>query len=201
MRILMIRHADPDYSIDSLTPEGWTQAQLLSKRLVKENIDDFVGDTEQFDDITMLELFYKKRKNEKTLNEKQEFNADKKELPKVQKFIESKLEECNINTKTIMQINLCVEEIFVNIASYAYKDKPGTCILTTRFDGEKNIDITFEDSGIPFNPLEKEDVNINIPLEERQIGGLGIFITKKKMDNIEYKYENGKNILKITKII
>ena len=166
---------------------------------LKKDIDKFVGNREQFDDITMLELFYKKRKAD--LEDKKEFKADVSELPKVQEFVKSKFEENNCNLKIINQVNLFVEEIFVNIANYAFKDKDGTCMLQVEFDGNNKYEITFEDSGIPFNPLEKEEVDVNASLEDRQIGGLGIFITKNIVDNIDYKYEDGKNILKITKII
>lgn len=168
---------------------------------VKGNIDNFVGHAKQFDDITMLELFYKKKKSDESNIAQMDFKADITYLPNVQDFIESKLEENNCNSTIISQINLCVEEIFVNISSYAYKEKTGTCRISVEFKNKSQCKIIFEDSGIPFNPLEKEETNISLPLEERPIGGLGILLVKKTMDNVEYKYENNKNILILTKTI
>jgi anti-sigma regulatory factor (Ser/Thr protein kinase) len=100
--------------------------------------------------------------------------------------------------KTQMQINLAVEEIFVNIACYAYGDKQGT--VTVKVANFKNeAEITFMDSGVPFNPLQKEDPNVHLSSEERQIGGLGIFIAKNIMDEIRYEYKNGMNQLYMRK--
>ena len=100
-----------------------------------------------------------------------------------------------------IKLDLVIEEIFVNIAKYAYKDSQGKCSLTIQNDVEGKLDFIFEDSGIPFNPLENKEPDITLSAEERDIGGLGILITKKIMDNIQYKYENNKNVLKITKYI
>ena len=169
-------------------------------KAVKGDIDKFVGKAEQFDDITMLELVYKEYKKDNGLIQR-EFNADVKELSNMQEFVGSKLEKLNCNRKTIMDISLCIEEIFVNIAKYAYKDSQGKCSLTIQNDVEGKLDFIFEDSGIPFNPLENKEPDITLSAEERDIGGLGILITKKIMDDIQYKYENNKNVLKITKYI
>ena len=169
-------------------------------KAVKGDIDKFVGKAEQFDDITMLELVYKEYKKDNGLIQR-EFNADVKELSNMQEFVGSKLEKLNCNRKTIMDISLCIEEIFVNIAKYAYKDSQGKCSLTIQNDVEGKLDFIFEDSGIPFNPLENKEPDITLSAEERDIGGLGILITKKIMDDIQYRYENNKNVLKITKYI
>lgn len=166
---------------------------------LKKDIDKFVGKAEQFDDITMLELIYKKKKN--TNQTKKTFKANKKELNKIQGFVQEELEKHNCNNELIMKINLVIEEIFVNIASYAYKDNEGNCSLTIQNNKSNEITFIFEDEGIPFNPLERKDPNITLSAEEREIGGLGIFITKKIMDNIKYRYENNKNILILTKKI
>ena len=97
-------------------------------------------------------------------------------------------------------IDLAVEEIFVNIAHYAYSGRGGeaevSCILS---DGV--ITISFTDKGKPFNPLEKEDPDITLSAEERKIGGLGIFLTKKFMDKVWYVYEDGRNKLSFSKKI
>ena len=126
-----------------------------------------------------------------------EFSAKSNELPNVISFIESELEKLEFSSKIITQFNLVVEELFVNVASYAYKEKKdGKCKITIDYNKEKReVILSLEDNGIKFNPLEKEEPDINLSVEERPIGGLGILLVKKNMDNIEYKYEDNKNIL------
>jgi anti-sigma regulatory factor (Ser/Thr protein kinase) len=96
------------------------------------------------------------------------------------------------------QLAIAAEEVFVNIAKYAY-EAGGEVFITARSDNEKLL-LTFEDWGTPYNPLAKEDPDTDVPAEEREIGGLGIFMVKKLTDGIEYEYADGKNILKITKL-
>ena len=165
---------------------------------VKNDIDEFMGNAEQFDDITMLELLYRGKNIRQTNLIQRKFKADTKEIPAIQQFAEIELEKYKCNTKIIYQINLVIEEVFVNIANYAYKDKEGYCTLSIEIENNKVI-LTFEDSGIPFNPLEKSDPDISLPAKKRAVGGLGIFLTKRIMDEVKYKYENNKNILRITK--
>lgn len=140
-------------------------------------------------------------RNKKDYEVEKSFKADNKELPHVQEFIQNTLQRYGCSDKIIMQINLVIEELFINIASYAYKNDEGTCKVIVDYDGEKQIMITLEDNGIPFNPLEKDDPDITLPAEKREVGGLGIFITKQIMDQVKYQYENQKNILKMTKIL
>lgn len=130
-----------------------------------------------------------------------EFNAKVDELPNVISFVESELEKYEFSLKIISQFNLVVEELFVNIASYAYKEnESGKCKIIIEYDKEKQeVKISFEDNGIKFNPLEKEDPNTNTEIQDMQTGGFGIYIVKKSMDNVEYKYENSKNILILSK--
>ena len=169
-------------------------------KAVKENVDEFVDVAEQFDDITMLELVYNGKKDCNYTKEK-EFIADKKELDKVQEFVTKELKMQKCDSKTINNINLAIEEVFVNIASYSYKDNNGTCLIKINFDGDKTFNFVFEDSGIKFNPLKEKDPDISLSVEERNVGGLGIFLTKKIMDKVDYKYEDNKNILTISKDI
>ena len=130
-----------------------------------------------------------------------EFVAKVDELPNVISFIESELEKFDFDFKIITQFNLVVEELFVNVASYAYKDiNNGKCKISIEYNKEKQeVKLYLEDNGIKFNPLEKEDPDLNLSIEDRPIGGLGIFLVKNSMDNIEYKYENNKNILILSK--
>ena len=126
--------------------------------------------------------------------------ADRKNLPQVMSFANKHLEGADCPGKKRMEIELAIEEIFVNIASYAYA--PGTgdvsmCVEIT--EDPKMAVITIKDQGIPYNPLEKEDPDVTLPAEERSIGGLGIFLTRKLMDELEYEYTDGSNILTMKK--
>ena len=134
--------------------------------------------------------------------EKIEVRATNENLTKVTEFIDLHLEEIGCPMKKMMQIDLAVEEIYVNVASYAYA--PGTGDVTVCFETQQEpaaAVITFMDQGVPYNPLAKEDPDVTLPTEERSIGGLGIFITKKSMDEISYEYREGKNILVLKKYL
>ena len=95
------------------------------------------------------------------------------------------------------QIELAVEEIFVNIAHYS---GAAEAIINCSFENDK-LEITFSDSGVPFNPLAKPDPDLTLNAEEREIGGLGIYLTKKFMDTVSYEYKEGMNCLRIIKSV
>ena len=130
------------------------------------------------------------------------FPAKTEALSDVLGFVEQMLDsfECPIK----IQVALCVaiEEVFVNVAHYAYREGEGNMSLGIGFDEESRA-ITFRmtDKGIPFDPLKKPDPDISLSADEREIGGLGIFITKKTMDSLTYTYENNENILTMIKKI
>jgi anti-sigma regulatory factor (Ser/Thr protein kinase) len=97
---------------------------------------------------------------------------------------------------------VAIEEVFVNVARYAYKDGEGEVDFEIGFNKEsRTATFRMTDGGVPFDPLQKPDPDISLSAEEREIGGLGIFITKKTMDSVEYAYENGKNVLTMIKKI
>ena len=115
-------------------------------------------------------------------------------------FATEQLEVRACPMKTSMQLELVIEEIFVNISNYAYHPEIGSA--TFRMEFESNPDavlMTFIDSGKPYNPLEKDDPDTTLDIDERDIGGLGIFLVKKNVDEITYEYEDGKNILRMKK--
>ena len=130
-------------------------------------------------------------------------------LDEVTGFIEETLGEAGLSMKQIMQVNLAVEEVFVNIAHYAYGklDSTGKTIPDTGTGpaeiildtDDSRVLLTFVDEGTPYDPLKKEDPDTSLSAEDREIGGLGIFMVKKLMDDVSYKYEDGKNILTLTK--
>ena len=122
-------------------------------------------------------------------------------LPKVTDFIIESLEEMNCKPKIMMQMELVIEELFVNVAHYAYRPDVGTCTVQKEFEeNPRAISITFIDSGIPYNPLEHEDPDTSLGVEEREIGGLGIFLVKKNVDKISYEHKDGQNVLRLTKL-
>jgi sigma-B regulation protein RsbU (phosphoserine phosphatase) len=177
-----------------------TDAEMLLP-LLKSNIDEFVGDAPQFDDITMFMLDYKSKQGGELMTNRT-FSAKLEALSDILGFVDEMLEKYECPMKIQTAVCVAIEEIFVNVARYAYENGSGEVELAIDFD-EQSRAITFRmaDSGIPFNPLNKLDPDITLPAEEREIGGLGIFITKKTMDSIEYAYENGKNILTMIKKI
>ena len=117
-------------------------------------------------------------------------------------FIDAELDLLDCSPKAKMQIDLAVEEIFVNVAHYAYA--PGTGEITIGIDSQirpSKITITFSDHGAPYDPLSKPDPDVTLSAEERRIGGLGIYLVKKNMDEMKYEYLNGKNVLTISKTL
>ena len=121
-------------------------------------------------------------------------------LPQVISFVDEQLEAADCPMKIQMQIDIAVEEIFVNIAHYAYNPDVGTAKVRVEVLGEPPaVDITFIDNGIPYDPLAKADPDVTLSAEERQIGGLGIFMVKKSMDDVKYEYLDGHNILTLKK--
>ncbi|MBR4180504.1 MAG: ATP-binding protein [Treponema sp.] len=130
--------------------------------------------------------------------------ADDKQLETVLDFIHKQLPSY-CETDLMYKIDVAAEEIFVNIAHYGYKDKlpvgqTGTVWLNCTFEND-TLCIIFRDQGVPFNPLEREDPDITLSAQDRSIGGLGIFLTKKYMDSVEYRYQNEENILTMKKMI
>jgi len=124
-------------------------------------------------------------------------DAKTENLDTVLKFIADELETASMQLQT--QIAIAVEEVFVNIANYAYRPDVGSAVIRIAISDE--IVIEFEDNGKPYNPLERIDPDITLRAEEREIGGLGIFMVKKIMDAVEYKNEDNKNHLIIRKAI
>lgn len=133
----------------------------------------------------------------------QNFPAQIEHWESVLEFLESNLEGSAMSAKMQFEIIVSAEEIFTNIASYAYgthTDKGETVEIscgTTQDAAE--FQIRFRDWGIAYNPLERPDPDFNIPFEERRVGGLGIYMVKNFMDHVEYRYEDGCNIFTIGK--
>ena len=130
------------------------------------------------------------------------FPAKVEALSDVLSFVDLMLEKYECPMKIQMAVCVAIEELFVNVARYAYKGGEGEVNFGIGFDKEsRTVTFRMADKGIPFDPLKKPDPDITLSAEDREIGGLGIFITKKTMNSIEYAYENGENILTMTKKI
>ena len=165
--------------------------------VVKTDVENFVGDAPQFDDLTMLCLEYKGY-NEEDGEKKIKLRAVDENLPKAIDFITEFFEKSGASQKTVMQMQLVAEEVFVNVAHYAYEGGVGDVEITMKKEGEKAV-VIFTDRGKPYDPLFAPEPDVTLSAEERQIGGLGVFMTKKMTDDISYRYEDGKNILTLEK--
>lgn len=120
-------------------------------------------------------------------------------IEKAVAFVNGQLEAAGCPPKTMIQIDVAIDELFGNIAHYAYGKDTGDATVSVEVTEEPAVIITFIDNGIPYNPLKKPDPDVTKDLEEREIGGLGIFMVKKSMDDITYEYKEGQNILRIKK--
>ena len=121
-------------------------------------------------------------------------------IGKITAFVEGRMEEKDCPLKQIMQVSMAVDEIMANVAMYAYAPGTGDVTVAVDFDdGSRTVSITFIDRGVAFDPLAKEDPDVTLPAEQRKIGGLGIFLVKKTMDDVAYRREGDKNVLCIKK--
>lgn len=118
----------------------------------------------------------------------------------VTEFVNTVLEENDCPMKVQMQIDVAIDEIFGNIAYYAYGKGSGNATIQIEIEKDlPGIVLTFIDQGMPYNPLENKEPDITLDIEEREIGGLGIFLVKKTMDELSYEYVDGQNILTMKK--
>ncbi len=123
-------------------------------------------------------------------------------LSSVLEIVDQELEAAGASMKVQMQVDVAIEELFVNVSRYAYAPETGEVRIQIGFDKQTSaLMVTFIDSGVPFDPVAKLDPDITLSAQEREIGGLGIFMAKKNMDSMEYRREDGKNILTVTKRI
>ena len=159
---------------------------------IRNDIREFSRNAEQFDDITMLMVEY--RKAQSVFSKK--FEAKTDNLENVQNFILSSIKG-DLDVKDKNQLLIVSEEVFINIASYAYEGK-GYCTVDVNYENDV-LTLVFSDNGVKFDPLAKEDPNTKQKAEDRQIGGLGIFMVKNLMDKVYYEYKDGKNILTMIK--
>ena len=166
-------------------------------KAVKEDIDRFVGDAPQFDDITMLAIRYIGKKPDWSVRFEE---ATLDDIPGLTAGAEEELERIGCSMRVITQMSVAIDEIYSNIVKYAYPHGKGS-VRVSIHEEEKphSVSMTFEDEGVPYNPMTNAEPDITLSAEERKIGGLGIFIVKKTMDDVQYHYENDRNIFTIRK--
>jgi len=174
---------------------------------VKQEVDNFRNGAEQADDITMLSFLVNDRNIEgdadmeeladiETIKEL-EIEAISSNLEQVFAFLKPELAKCGFTDKIVNEIGIAVEEIFMNIAKYAYPEGSGSVEIT--ISASDKVIISFEDTGIAFDPMQIPDPNLEMPPEAREVGGLGFHLVKKIMDTVTYARVGGNNLLVITK--
>ena len=128
--------------------------------------------------------------------------ATRENLETVTAFLDEILDEKDCPLKIRLQIDLALEEMYINIANYAYTPRIGEMELHVAFDeAERELTMVLIDSGIPYDPLAKKDPDVKLSAEKRKIGGLGIYLVKKTMDSMAYERRDGRNIVTMTKKI
>lgn len=182
--------------MDKLNSITDTSAQNVLEE-IKTNVDVFANEEPQTDDITMLALKYKGFVISKQSPTTILLPANIEKFAKLLTWLDKQCKKAGISGAYKNKLTVAVEEIFVNISSYAYPPKDGDVEITFGVNKENQVEMKFIDTGVAYNPLEKEDPDITLSAKERPIGGLGIFMVKQTMDEVNYVYENGKNILTI----
>lgn len=158
------------------------------------DVKDFTGEAEQFDDITMLSVI---KSDSNVVFGDRDFVPSESGVDVVTAFVEEIMEKSEVSPAIQSKMEIAIDEIYSNIMFYSGADTANvSCNVTT-----DKITITFKDNGKKYNPLEKADADTSLDAEEREIGGLGILIVKKTMDDMRYRYLNGRNILVIEKTL
>ena len=159
----------------------------------------FVGEADQSDDLTMLAIQYTKHQEDITYQRSLTLTNDIKRVPRLNTFIDEVCEANGFDMATIMQINLAIEEAVVNIMNYAYpKGTKGDITIEAKAN-DTQLSFIISDTGKPFDPTAKAEVDITLSAEDRAIGGLGIHLIRQIMDNINYERIDGHNILTLIK--
>ena len=195
-----INESGVQYGCEKLISALNKNKDLSPDKLIKSvgaDVERFIQNQPQFDDFTMLCIHYKG-----TTVKELTIEAAVENIDVVNDFVADELKALGCPKKAQIQIRIAIDELFGNIAKYAYSPDVGKA--TVRFEVEEaplSVIITFIDNGKPFNPLKQADPDIHLSAPERNEGGLGIFLVKKTMNLVEYEYKNGQNILKIKKNI
>ena len=173
--------------------------EILKK--ITENVEGFVKNAEQSDDLTMLVIRYTPKQFKSTLTETLTIKNDVQEVKRISEFLKSSIGKLDVDTSLARRLRLAVEEAVVNVIDYAYPtDTEGDITINMMSDGQ-TLHFQIIDEGIAFDPTAKQKTDTTLSVEERQIGGLGILLVRELMDSINYERTDGKNILTLIKKI
>lgn len=181
-----------DRTINALNKVGTAKMSDLVNGMKKE-LKNFSGDEPQFDDTTMMALKLCELKNPEGISLK----PDTASITLVESYLENEMVRAGLDKKTINRINVCIDEIYPNIVQYSGALWAEASIRIS----DKKVIITFKDNGIPFDPLKTEEPDTTLSVEDRIPGGLGIFMTKKMMDETSYQYKDGRNVFHMVKYL
>lgn len=168
---------------------------------MEQAVNDFVGDAEQSDDLTLLAIRYTPPENTLVLDEQVTLHNDVKEVSRLSTFIKDVMTRLGIGKPLAPKLRLALEEAVVNVMEYAYpRGEKGNIDIRATYDGE-HLRLIISDNGIAFNPTKTASVDTTLTAEERPVGGLGILLMRELMDSVNYERIDGRNILTLTKRI
>ncbi len=177
--------------------EGLNATQQINK--VGYTIGDFVAGAPQSDDQTMLDIIYFGNPESEGTERHLVLHNDIQQIPQLAEFVETIADEAGIDQSLAMSLNLALEEAVSNVILYAYPEGSDGLVDIEAIIRKDRLDFCITDSGKPFDPTKKEDADITLGVEERQIGGLGIYLVRNIMDSLSYERKDDKNILSMTK--
>ena len=184
--------------VDALSGLKGSKAHLEE---MQKALDAFVGDTPQSDDITMLFVHYLNEETPDTSERHLLIHNDIQQIPQLADFVETIAEEKHIDHSLTLSLNLALEEAVTNVIMYAYPEGTDGLVDIEAIIREHSLSFVISDSGQPFDPTAQPDADVSQSIENRQVGGLGIYLVRSIMDNVSYERNGGKNILSMTKNI
>ena len=166
---------------------------------ITQAVHAFVDGAEQSDDLTMLAIRYTRPQLDSTLQANITLTNDVQQVPQLAQFVEEVCEKTGLDMPTTMKLNLAIEEAVVNVMNYAYPKGTRGYVSVEAVANDERLKFIISDSGVPFDPTAKGEVDITLSAEERPIGGLGIHMVRQIMDSVNYERIDGKNILTLRK--
>jgi sigma-B regulation protein RsbU (phosphoserine phosphatase) len=186
-----------DVATQALSEQKQDPKQLIN--LLTDAVHQFVGDAEQSDDLTMMAIQYTKQQRDVRMCKSITLPNDTQEVPRLAAFVDEVCEAIGFSPAVTMQMNLALEEAVVNVMKYAYPIGTHGNVTIEAQANDVRLKFTIIDSGKPFDPTVKADVDLSLPVQERPIGGLGIHIIRQIMDSINYERLDGHNVLTLRK--
>ena len=195
----LIDNLMPPPGNDEAKPQTSTVRNLITR--MADAVHLFVGEAEQSDDLTMLAIQYSRQQSHMRMQRSITLPNDVAEVPQLATFVDEVCETLGFDMSVAMQINLAIEEAVVNVMNYAYPEGTRGNINVIAQANDERLKFVISDSGTPFDPTVREQVDITLAVEERPIGGLGIHLVRQIMDSINYQRDGDKNVLTLRKII